>query len=286
MTAAFADSIIPVNNALPATARFAGVNLDVTHWLRPDAPTSPDRLFCHVYGRSGRSSDQFVPGWPYSFVAVLESGRTSWCQVLDALRLGPADDVAEVTAAQVRRVVEDLIDMGRWQAGDRDILVVFDAGYDAPRMAHLLEGLPVEVLGRMRTDRVMRKPVPVPWISPAAGRAAAEARQGVPLRQAGDLGRAGRGDGAGHRPLRHRPRDGLGPHPSSADHPLRVDRPHRRTPRHRRHVDPSGGRPPARRRRSTPGLAVVVGHRSVAARTSTCAGRRSCADSTWSTLSG
>ncbi|MDQ0945803.1 hypothetical protein QFZ67_007508 [Streptomyces sp. V1I1] len=62
--------------------------VDVTNWLRPDAPTSPDRLFCHVYGRSGRSSDQFVPGWPYSFVAALESGRTSWCQLLDAVRLG------------------------------------------------------------------------------------------------------------------------------------------------------------------------------------------------------
>jgi hypothetical protein len=143
--------------------------VDVTHWLRPDAPTSPDRLFCHIYGRSGRSSDQFVPGWPYSFVAALESGRTSWCQILDALRLGPAHDVAEVTASQVRRVVTDLIDMGRWKAGDPDILIVFDAGYDAPRMAYLLDGLPVEVLGRMRTDRVMRKPVPVPWISPPQG---------------------------------------------------------------------------------------------------------------------
>jgi hypothetical protein len=38
-------------------------------------------------------------------------------------------------------------------------------------MAYLLDGLPVEVLGRMRTDRVMRKPVPVPWISaPQGGR--------------------------------------------------------------------------------------------------------------------
>ncbi len=49
--------------------------VDVSNWLRPDAPTSADRLFCHVYGRSGRSSDQFIPGWPYSFVAALESGR-------------------------------------------------------------------------------------------------------------------------------------------------------------------------------------------------------------------
>ncbi|MEU7162553.1 NF041680 family putative transposase [Streptomyces chrestomyceticus] len=134
--------------------------VDVSNWLRPDAPTSPERLFCHVYGRSGRTSDQFVPGWPYSFVAALETGRTSWCQLLDAVRLGPDDDVAEVTAAQVRRVVTDLIDGGQWEAGDDDILVVFDAGYDAPRMAYLLDGLPVEVLGRMRSDRVMRRPTP------------------------------------------------------------------------------------------------------------------------------
>jgi hypothetical protein len=24
--------------------------VDISHWLRPDAPASPDRLFCHVYG--------------------------------------------------------------------------------------------------------------------------------------------------------------------------------------------------------------------------------------------
>lgn len=78
--------------------------VDVSNWLRPDAPTSAERLFCHVYGRSGRTSNQSIPGWPYSFVAALESGRTSWCQLLD----------------------------------------VFDVGYDVPRMAHLLDGLPVE----------------------------------------------------------------------------------------------------------------------------------------------
>jgi hypothetical protein len=36
-------------------------------------------------------------------------------------------------------------------------------------MSRLLAGLPVEVLGRMRTNRVMRKPVPAPWISPPRG---------------------------------------------------------------------------------------------------------------------
>src|SRR6185437_10602253 len=40
--------------------------VDVSNWLRPDAGTSGERLFCHTYGR-GRSKDQFIPGWPYSF---------------------------------------------------------------------------------------------------------------------------------------------------------------------------------------------------------------------------
>ncbi|WUA21222.1 transposase [Streptomyces canus] len=150
----------------------------MTNWLRPDTPCSPNRLFCHVYGRNGRSSDQFM--------AALETGRTSWCQLLDAVRLGPADDVTEITAIKVRRVVTDLIDCGQWEPGDADILVIFDAGYDAPR-------IPVEVLGRKRSDRVMRKSVPVPW-SHRRRAPAAQAWQGVPLRQAGYLGRAGRCD--------------------------------------------------------------------------------------------
>src|SRR6476646_1549472 len=78
--------------------------VDVSSWLRPGAATSPDRLFCHVYGR-GKGQAQMIPGWPYSVIAALEPGRTSWTAVLDAVRLGPDDDEAEVTAAQVRDVV-------------------------------------------------------------------------------------------------------------------------------------------------------------------------------------
>ena len=62
--------------------------VDVSNWLRPGAATSPDRLFCHVYGR-GKGQAQMIPGWPYSVVAALEPGRTSWTAVLDAVRLGP-----------------------------------------------------------------------------------------------------------------------------------------------------------------------------------------------------
>lgn len=131
--------------------------VDVSAWLRPDAATSPERLFCHVYGR-GKNQAQLIPGWPYSIIAALEPGRTSWTAILDALRLGPADDVAEVTAAQVRDIVQRLITAGQWTPGDPDVLVVFDAGYDVTRLAFLLADLPVELLSRLRSDRVLYFP--------------------------------------------------------------------------------------------------------------------------------
>ncbi len=132
---------------------------DVSNWLRPDAQTSPDRLFCHTYAR-GKGNAQMIPGWPYSVVAALEPGRTSWTLPLDAVRLGPAGDATEVTAAQLRQVAERIIAAGHWRDGDPDILVVFDAGYDLTRLAWLLRDLPVEVPGRLRSDRVMYFPAP------------------------------------------------------------------------------------------------------------------------------
>lgn len=73
---------------------------DVSPWLRPDASTCPDRAFCHTFGR-GEGKHQMVPGWPYSVVAALETGRTSWTAVLDAVRLEPGADVAVSTDGPV-----------------------------------------------------------------------------------------------------------------------------------------------------------------------------------------
>ncbi|WP_369269439.1 NF041680 family putative transposase [Streptomyces sp. R11] len=143
--------------------------VDVSPWLRPDADTAPDRCFCHTYGY-GDNKHLMIPGWPYSIVAALETGRTSWTAVLDAVRLEPGADVAAVTTAQIREVVERLIAAGQWQDGAPDILIVVDAGYDAPRLAHLLSDLPIEVLGRLRSDRVMRRPTPPRVYDPKSGR--------------------------------------------------------------------------------------------------------------------
>ena len=132
---------------------------DVSNWLRPDAETSPERLFCHCYAR-GKGNAQMIPGWPYSFVAALEPGRTSWTLPLDAVRLGPEDDATGVTAAQLRDVVTRIIAAGRWKPGAPDILAVLDSGYDLTRLAWLLDDLPLEITGRLRSDRVMYFPAP------------------------------------------------------------------------------------------------------------------------------
>lgn len=131
--------------------------IDVSNWLRPDANTSPDRLFCHTYAR-GKGQAQMIPGWPYSFVAALEPGRTSWTAILDAQRLGPDDEDTAVAAAQLRAVVEGLITAGHWREGDPEIWIVGDTGYDGPRLTFLLADLPVRVLVRVRSDRVMAFP--------------------------------------------------------------------------------------------------------------------------------
>src|SRR2546430_1460304 len=69
--------------------------VDVTCWLRPDAHTSPERILCHTYGR-GKDQHIMIPGWPYSFVVALETGRSSWTAPLDAVRLRSEEHTSEL----------------------------------------------------------------------------------------------------------------------------------------------------------------------------------------------
>jgi hypothetical protein len=133
--------------------------VDVSPWLRPDAACAADRAFCHVHGR-GRSAAQMIPGWPYSVVAALQPGRTSWTAPLDALRLRPGDDDTQVTADQIRDLVGRLRAAGQQRPADPPIRIVFDSGYDLTRLAWLLADLPVEVVGRVRSDRNFCLPAP------------------------------------------------------------------------------------------------------------------------------
>jgi hypothetical protein len=97
--------------------------IDVSNWLRPDASTSPDRLLCHTYGR-GKGQAQMIPGRPYSFVAVLEPGRTSWTAILDAQRPGPDDENTDIAAVRLRTVVDQIIAAGHGKDSDPEIWIV------------------------------------------------------------------------------------------------------------------------------------------------------------------
>src|SRR4029453_14935384 len=94
--------------------------------------------FCHTYAR-GKGKHQMIPGWPYSIIAALEPGRTSWTAMLDAQRVAPGADLAVVTVAQIRDVGGRLIGAKQYTPGEPDILIVLDAGYDLPRIALLLD---------------------------------------------------------------------------------------------------------------------------------------------------
>ncbi|CAM5669487.1 hypothetical protein SATRM34S_07107 [Streptomyces atroolivaceus] len=73
-----------------------------------------------------------VPGWPYSVVAALETERTSWTVVLDAVRLEPGADVAAVTTVQICEVVERLVAAGQWKPSDPEVLVVNTTPHASP----------------------------------------------------------------------------------------------------------------------------------------------------------
>ncbi len=153
--------------------------VDVTCWLRPDAHTSPQRIMCHTHGR-GKDQHIPVPGWPYSVICALEPGRGSWTVPLDARRLEPGDDGAAVTAMRLRELLQRLIAAGQWRAGDPDVLVVTDAGYDIPRLAYLLSDLPVAtvLIGRVREfPEGLSFRVTFPAARSAAHRCTAEAQR-------------------------------------------------------------------------------------------------------------
>jgi predicted acylesterase/phospholipase RssA len=153
---------------------FRGPPVDCRAAERGDVPRSP------LANLPGAELRDVVDG-----LVVSEIPASGWfanqAGPIYAVRLGPADDATEVTAAQPRQVVERIIAAGHWRDGDPDILVIFDAGYDLTRLAWLLAGLPVEVPGRLRSDRVMYFLAP-PRLPGTNGRPSRHERPAVPAR--------------------------------------------------------------------------------------------------------
>ncbi|WP_434740749.1 NF041680 family putative transposase [Micromonospora sp. SH-82] len=134
------------------------IAMDVSAWPRPDAVTSEGRCHCYTACRCD-GMRKTIPGWPFSFAAGLEWGASSWTAVLDAARIGPDDDATVVTVAQIAAVVARLTAAGVL-VGRPAAVFVFDSGYDLTRITHLAGALGVQVLGRVRSDRVFYTPAP------------------------------------------------------------------------------------------------------------------------------
>jgi hypothetical protein len=111
-----------------------------------------------------------VPGWCYQLVSQLSFSRDSWTWPADARRIPPDADAAAATVARVRDVAAGLGGVP---------LFVFDAGpaYDPAWLARELAGERVQVLVRLRKNRVMYRDPP-PRGPHTAG---APARHGAPF---------------------------------------------------------------------------------------------------------
>jgi len=128
--------------------------MDVSAWPRPDAVTSDGLCHCYTACRCD-GSRKTIPGWPYSFVAGLEWGASSWTALLDVVRLGPDHDATVASVQQIAGVLGRLERAGALHGRPASV-VALDAGYDPTRISYLVEqgGLAVQVLGRVRGNRV------------------------------------------------------------------------------------------------------------------------------------
>jgi hypothetical protein len=144
----------------PADEGPVKVAVDVSAWPRPDAVTSPGRCHCYTACRCD-GARKTIPGWPFSFAAGLEWGASSWTALLDAVRVGPEDDATVTTVDQIGVVLARLAAAGTL-AGRPAPVFAFDSGYDLTRITYLTQqaGQAVQVLGRVRSDRVFYAPAP------------------------------------------------------------------------------------------------------------------------------
>lgn len=121
--------------------------IDTSTWDRCDAKCSPERGF-HYSASKHSAGKPIVAGWSYQWACGLSFTPDSWTAPLDVVRIKPSMDATTETINQVRRVVEAM-------PTDREVpMAVLDAGYDPAAISHGLNDVRVEVLVRIRSDRV------------------------------------------------------------------------------------------------------------------------------------
>jgi len=120
--------------------------VDVSVWPRNEAETSAERGYYYHPSRH-LDGQPIVKGWADQWIAQLGFARDSWTAPLDARRLLPSENAANVAAEQVKALRR------RLPPTDTAPLFVFDAGYDVTALTHALLDEPVALLVRLRADR-------------------------------------------------------------------------------------------------------------------------------------
>lgn len=121
--------------------------VDASTWARCDAETSPERGY--YYSASQHSAGKpIVAGWSYQWVSQLGWASDSWTAPMDARRIAPTENTVAVTTTQVRDLA------GRLGPTATTPMFVFDAGYDPIALTHELADAAVNLVVRIREDRV------------------------------------------------------------------------------------------------------------------------------------
>jgi hypothetical protein len=121
--------------------------IDASTWDRCDAECSPERGF-HYSASKHSAGKPIVAGWSYQWACQLCPTPDSWTAPLDVVRVKPTMDPSSETIAQIRRVVARM-------PTEREVpMAVLDAGYDPAAISHGLKDVRVEVVVRIRSDRV------------------------------------------------------------------------------------------------------------------------------------
>lgn len=121
--------------------------LDTSGWPRPSAPTLPDRQYVHS-ANSGSGGAPTVIGHPYSELAWIAQGGSSWALPVDLERIPSSRDAIAVGVAQVLGLCQ------RRGSASFDIITA-DGGYGNHRFLKPLRDQPCGVLVRLRRDRVL-----------------------------------------------------------------------------------------------------------------------------------
>jgi hypothetical protein len=154
----------------PRAGQPAMFAIDTTPHARPDAQYADERLMIQIRGKGG---DRYLPGWPYSVLVGVGWGSASWVDPIEARRIRPGENHTDVTVEQITRLLADLRDAGRLTT-HQPPLVMLDAGNPSTQISLALADQPVQVLVRLRSNRVFHTD-PEPRVT---GRRGAPARHG------------------------------------------------------------------------------------------------------------